>query len=198
MVTFGTDWRMAAIKDGRGFGITVGAFSTAIAGGGGQTIIDIDQPEVVISIPTDTTIIPVRVNCQVIPGISAADNDETEILLAADITAAAVGGTKTAETAYNMNHFKAGNSSLCTCASAYTADMTDPVLTIELARAIDNIDENGTPANFVPRKLDLLYEPLFPVFLAGPAMLVLYFGGTVACSGFAQIQWLEYPTTYFH
>jgi hypothetical protein len=55
-------------------------------------------------------------------------------------------------------------------------------------------DMNGTPANALWGKLDLVYEPETPPMIVGPASLIVYWGGTVATIGFGQIEWLEFDT----
>jgi len=192
---FHFDWKQWAIKDGRGFHVDVGAFSTPIVGGGNGTVIDLDQPEASISVPTNTSIMPIRVSVQCQPPLIVADNDEIEILVAADIASANAGdGTATSETALQM---KVGHSrtSLCTCRSAYTGDTTDPVLGMELARMVKKADVQGTAANALWGDLSLLYAPNPSPILDGPCCLYVYWGGTVAVSGFAQIEWLEFATS---
>lgn len=189
------DWKMDAIRDGRGFHVDVGALSTPITGGGNGDVVDQDQPEAVISVPNGTCIIPIRLAVVCQTPLIASDSDESEIVVAVDIAAAAAGGTKTSETALKMN---VGHSrtSECTCTSAYTANMTNPTLGMELAHAVKVGDVQGTAANALWGDLSLLYEPKSPPILNGPCALYVYWGGTVATTGFAQIEWLEYPENY--
>ena len=192
---FGTDWKMNAIRDGRGFHVTVGTLTTPIVGGGNGTIIDLDQPEFALSIPDGTTVLPIRIHVQCEPPLIAADSDIEEIIIAFDKDIAIAGGTAAAETAFNMfdGHER---TSLCTAKSAYTANCTtEPTEDWELARAQLLGDVQGTAANALYHKLDLLYEPSAPPLLRGPSTLLIYWGGVVAMSGFAQVEWLEYTTT---
>ena len=187
------DWKQRAILQGRGFHVDVGAFSTPIVGGGNGTVIDQDQPEAMISVPSGTSIIPVRVSVQIQPGLAVTDLDENEILVAADISQASDGtGTMTTETALKM--FVGQGSTLCTCYSAFTADTTAPVVGMELARKVETMDLLGSPANGWGHVVDLLYTPDPAPVLVGPCMLLVYWGGTVALSGFAQIEWIEFLT----
>lgn len=190
------DWKMDAIRDGRGFHVDVGAFSTPIVGGGNGTVILIDEPELCVSVPTGTSIIPIRIDVTIQVSLLAADIDECEILCAIDVASANVGdGTATTETPINMKsrHTK---TSLCTCKSAYTGATTDPVLGMELIRSVI-VGDKQSAAGVMWTPFKLLYIPTFPPILDGPCALYLYWGGTVAQSGFAQVEWLEYPTTYF-
>lgn len=187
------NWKMKAILEGRGYHMDIGAFSTPIVGGGNGTVIDQDQPEGAISIPEGTTIIPIRVSVQCQTPLLAADSDESEILIAWDQTAAIDGGTSTSETALKL-HDGSAITSNCTCYSAYTANCTNPTLSVELARSVKTGDMQGTPANALWGDLRLDYEPENPPIIVGPASLIVYFGGTVATSGFGQIEWLEFAT----
>lgn len=196
---FTADWKQRYIMAGRGYHVTVGAFSTGIVGGGDGTIIDLDQPEAGVAIPNGTAIIPIRVSVQCHVPLLATDADEAEILVAVDrATALAFDGTwATAETIFNLRTDNP-NASNCTSKSACTADTTDPVLGIELARKVVTGDVNGTPgfAAFWT-DLNMVYEPLTPPIIMGPASLIVYWGGTVAVTGFAQIQWIEFAETDF-
>ena len=184
----------AFVMAGYGFHVSIGAFSTPITGGGAGTVIDLDQPEGCISVPDGTAIIPIRMHVQCHVPLLATDADECEILIAVDRLAAAVDdGTKTAETIFNMRTDQPYNSN-CTATSAYTADVTDPTLGIELARKVITGDVQ-TAVGTTWGELDLLYEPRFPPVIVGPAAVWVYWGGTVAVPGFAQLQWVELQST---
>lgn len=187
------DWRQAFIARGYGYHVDIGAFSTPITGGGNGTVLDQDQPEGIISVASGTTLVPVRIHVQCHTPLIAADADESEILIAADRAAAYAGdGTVTTETAVNMRTSTTGG---ITAASAGTGNITNPTLGYELARTVITGDVQGTAANALWGSLDLLYEPEYPPFLVGPAAIYLYWGGTVATTGFAQIDVLAFPTT---
>lgn len=199
---------IAGIVRGMGRHVTVGAFSTGIVGGGAGTVLDLDQPELVVGVPAGYAIRPLRVSAQLQVALVAADNDENEILLAVDSLGLWSGdGTFTAEEPSNLRtDFPKGSA--CRVGSAFTADMTttpksgaaaaDPVLDIELARAVETFDIHSTGVGILLKRLDLLYEPASPPLIVGPATLLLYFGGTVAnVGGFAQASWLEGPLTEF-
>jgi hypothetical protein len=189
------DWLQLKALEGRVFQVDVGALSTPILGGGAGTIIDQDQPEAVISVPTGTTIMPVRIAVQCQTPLLATDADESEILIAVDRAAACpFAGTWTAETALNMRTDNPRTSN-CTCKSACTVNETNPTLGIELAHKVITGDMNGTPANALWGTLDLVYEPKVKPIIVGPAAVYVYWGGTVATNAFAQIQWAEVPST---
>mgnify|MGYP001604571648 CR=1 FL=1 len=185
----------------KGFGrvATVGAFSTGV-GGGAAAIIDLDQPQLAVAVPTGYTIRPVRISVQVQGGLAATDNDETEILVAVDPYGQWTGdGTFTAELPINMRT-DLGQGSACRVGSAFSADMTttpagaaaaDPVLDMELARKVNTLDIS-TIAGLFLHELSLVYEPLHGPFIVGPATLLVYWGGTVEpTGGFCQAAWVE-------
>jgi hypothetical protein len=193
---FVADWKQALVMEGRGYHVTIGAFSTGITGGGAGTIFDQDQPEGIISVPSGVAILPLRIHIQGQVPLLATDADEAEALIAVDRLAAWPGdGTVTTETVFNLRTDNPRASS-CSAASAATANITNPTLGIELARVVVTGDIQsavGTTWGL----LDLLYEPETPPIIMGPAAVYLYWGGTVAVPGFAEAQWLELPATAF-
>jgi len=67
------------------------------------TVLDLDQPEGVLSVPSGFTLIPIRFGVQAQVPLLAADADEAEILIAVDRGASwAQYGTRTAELVYNL------------------------------------------------------------------------------------------------
>ena len=187
------DWIQACIMEGRGFMVNVGAFSTGVAGGGAGTALDTDEPECVIGIPAGTSIMPIRVDVSILDGEGASDDDEIDILLGVDQDAFPVGGSKTATSLiYNMNtlHPRASN---CAFTHTYTGSMTDPTLDLELAH-VSAVYEEHTSATGIWTQWEMRYEPKAPPIINGPAMLVLHWGGTVAVTGFATVQWIELPS----
>lgn len=195
---FVSDWRQKMILDGRAYHVTVGALTSPITGGGAGTVIDAEQPEAVVSVPTGTAILPFRVHVQTQPGLIAADADELEILLGVDRTQTINAGTSTAETIFNLRTDNP-RSSNCSAFSAYTGDMTvptSPTIGIELARRQKVGDVQGTAANAQYHEAELLYEPAVVPVLVGPCALLVYWAGTVAVPGFAQVEWIEIPSTW--
>ncbi len=188
-------WKQGLVLEGRCYHVTVGALTTPIVGGGNGTIIDLEQPEFFLSIPSGTSVIPLRIQVECKQPLAATDSDVVEILVAVDRTTAdTTGVTGTAETAFNMRTDNA-YTTLCTSKSACTVDITaSPTLGLELARYIKTADMNGAPANAMWNDSTLLYEPAVAPVIVGPATLFVYWGGTVATSGYAQVEWAEFLT----
>jgi len=193
------DFKQASIIEGRGWMVTVGALSTPVTGGGaGSTIVDLDTPELVIGVPSGTSILPFKIDVELMVTPGAADDDELDILIAVDQDKmnASSSGTSTGLTAYNLNTLKSGLSSNCYANSAYSATMTDPVLDLELAH-VTKIYEHLTTVATLWVEARLNYEPITVPIINGPAMICIYWGGTKAQNGFCTAQWLEFPSSRF-
>ena len=188
------NWKQTQVFNGKAYQVSVGTFSTPIQGGGAGTVLDQDQPELYISVPNGTAIVlsRIRVDCQT--PLIAADNDECEILVAVDGTQALTDGTGTTETPVNFR-IGASQTSLCTVKSALTVNTTNPTLSMELAHRVIVGDVQGTPANALWGSLWEEYEPQAAPVIAGPATVLVYWGGTVATSGFCSAEWIELSET---
>ncbi len=191
------------IAAGMGRGLTLGTFSSGVAGGGAAFILDIDQPALAVGVPAGTVIRPFSIGVQVQTD-ALEDAEETEALVAVDSLGLWKGdGTFTDETPSNLRT-DLDKGSACRVGSVFTADMTttpgfaviadnDPVLDMELARVVMENDE-GSTINNTPVTMSILYEPDFVPFLVGPCTLLIYAGGTGDIVGvFAQVLWVEGP-----
>ena len=182
----------ALIAAGYGFHVTVGALTTPIVGGGAGTILVIATPELIVSVPSGTAIMPFRVNVEA-EAPADTDGDVQEIVLAVERTAALTsGGTSTTETIFNL---RTDNPipSVCSVYSAVTVTVVPtPVHGIELHRA--QVVTNLLTAGITQGKFRMDYEPKHPPIIVGPASVSLMWGGTVAMSAFARFQWVEMPS----
>jgi hypothetical protein len=187
-------WQQALALEGRCFSITVGALVTGIASGAG-TIPELAEPEFVIGVPAGTVMMPLRVACQCFVADAIADHSHEEIIVGIDRGKTYDGtGTCTAEVAYNLRTDNP-RSTMCTCVSAVTADITSiPVMLTELARTAIFVEQT-TAVGTVPIEVSLLYQPVVAPFIVGPAMLVGMWGGTSALTGYAQVYWAEWTKT---
>ena len=190
---FQAPWIQGLVLEGRCYMIQVGALTTPIVGGGNGTIIDLDQPEVNIGVPSGTTILPFRVNVECESSATEADDDIGEIVVGFDRLATNTGGTFTDEVAVNLRTDNP-NSSLTDPNSAYTGDQTTAPTVIELVRVQRQPIVDASSTARADTTLHLLYEPLYPMALVGPAQFLVYWGGVAARSGFAQVFWAELPT----
>ncbi len=190
----GADWRQALI--GRGFGgqVTVGAISTGITGGGAGTVIDIEQPELLISVAANYALIPVRLQAQVNIGLQTTDSHVNEILFGVNRGVAWDGtGTCVAETVFNMRTDLTAPAGV-TAASAFTVDPTIvPVVTWDLARKEALTDIQGTAATVLVTSFELIYEPVNPPIIVGPACILGYCAGSIAVTAYLQAYFLVIP-----
>lgn len=190
------DWRQAFIARGFGWHADSGAFSTPGAGGGAAAVIDQDRPNMLISVTAGYTLVPLRIHVTTQTPLIAADSDESEILIAADIAAAAagIGSATTAVTPVNMRTNVATGCS-ATVYKTLSANITNPTLGLELGHAVTIGDVQGTAANALWGNLSLLYEPMNPPLLVGPCAIYVYHGGTVATTGFINSDFLVLPSS---
>src|SRR5262245_48491973 len=189
------DWRQALVARGYGWHTDVGAFSTRAAGGGAAAIIDIDRPHLLISVVSGYTLVPLRIHVACQTPLIAADNDESEILIAADI-AAAVAGITSQTTQEAPTNMRSSVTSSCpaTVYSTLSANITAPTLGMEVAHAVKVGDVQGTAACALWGELSHVYEPRNPPFLVGPCAIYVYHGGTVATTGFINADFLVIPS----
>ena len=191
-----TDWKQALIMEGRGFTFNVGALTAPVKGGGaGQLAIDDDAPDFGVGIPTGTSILPIYVDVALLMTAGTADSDEIDILLAVDQDTYHPVGNSTAETIYNLNTLYS-RASNCWARSewATTFTTTDPVYDLELAH-VSKVFEMYSTVGVLWDECRMVYEPLNPPIINGPATLFGFFGGTKVQYGFACVQWLELPTS---
>lgn len=188
------DWRAGLAARGFVWHTDVGAFSTPIVGGGNGTVFDQDQPELVIDVPAGWALLPLSINVACQTPLIAADSDETEILIAADV-AAKVGATASNGTVESPTNSRSNILGGCplSVVSACTVNTTNPTLGYEIAHAVRVGDVQGIVANALWGELSLLYQPVTPPLIIGPAALLVYFGGTVATSGFINADFAAIP-----
>jgi hypothetical protein len=187
------DWRQQFVARGFGWLVDVGTLTTPITGGGDGTVLDLEQPELAINVPSGYAMVPLRiaVECQI--GLQTTDAHENEIWIGYDRTQVQVAGTSTAETPLNMRSDLTGAP--FTAYSAYTGDGNATPLINTLARKQATTDLQGIAANLNVYIFDLVYEPINPPIIIGPANISVYWGGSIALPGFAQAFVLAFPST---
>jgi hypothetical protein len=185
---------------GKAFVVTVGAVSTPIQGGGAGTVIDPEQPELRICIPANTICIPTRIVVTLKTPLAATDSDiiESFIGIAQGVDAT---GSGTAETIQNKRGDLLATGSNATVTSAMTGDAITPTIHTEIEHLLLTADMNGTPANAMWNAPKMVYElksGMAPYLIAGAsgATLYVYWGGTVATSGYCTVEWVEFPSGY--
>ncbi len=190
------DWRQALIARGFGWNVQVGELTTPITGGGAGTVLDLEQPELAINVPSGYAMIPLRIHVETQVGLQTTDAHENEIVIGFDRTQIQTAGTSTAETPANMRSDITSGAPF-TVFSAYTADGVAAPLITELDRAQAQVVVQGTAATLNLYQFDLLYEPLHPPIIIGPAHIAVYYGGSIALPGFIQASVIAVPASLF-
>ncbi len=195
------NWIEAAISRGFGWHIEVGSFTTPIRGGGALDVFDANQPELVIDVPTGKTLVPLRIEIVLEMPLLAADDDEVESLIVVDQGAlsAATDTNGVVEIPWNMRTLAAGieGSAGVNIVSEITSDLTaDPALDLELSHKsrVADVVLSASVANAFWTDYHHIYEPRHPLLIVGQSTLVVYWGGTVATSGYLQMDFLVIPT----
>ena len=197
---FTADWKVNLVMRGMAFNVTVGGISAGadillVTGGGDGTVIDTNQPEMLIQTPATHFHIPLSCRAAIQNDIGAADADEVSILLFADTTPAAIIASATATSEVPHPLLDGGIQSVSTCFSAVTVDITSPtadmVLDFETSQAAQ-VSAAGT----ISHQLKMIFEPSYPIFLRGPVAVVGCWGGNQAADGLMTYCWAEVPLSH--
>ncbi len=193
------DWIDALIARGYGWHVDVGSFTTPIVGGGNGTTITADEPELIIDIPAGKTLVPLRIEITLETPLIAADDNEIESLIAVDqgAIANADAGDGTVELQWNMRTGAPGlaaGGGVNVVSAITTGVDSAPTLDLELSHKSQVADVQGTAANALWGDYMHVYEPKWPPLISGLATFVVYFGGTVATSGYISADYLVFDT----
>ena len=191
-------WLQALVLEGRVWQVSVGSGTTPVGDG---TTYAIARPMLTIGAPTGASVMPIRVDITLDTPLSAADNDETEFLIAIDRLSQVTGGAATEETPFNLRTDLVGTlnvigqASRVAVRSVYTADATPtPVLGMELLHTMLSFDIFSTGVNAFWQGVQGLYEPDTKPVIVGPGSLLEYHNGTAATTGFVSAVWAEFPS----
>lgn len=197
---FTADWKQELMVSGRAFtvsvgGITAGADVLLVTGGGSGTVIDSDQPEMIVGVDAGFYMIPLAFTCATQVDLDA-DTEVGNIILFADTTqappASVTGVVETPSAVLDSGN----HSSIARAFSAITADITDPVASINLGYATTRLSAVSAASAF-PVQLRLDFDPSVPHLLKGPCSVVAAWGGTAAVTGICSFTWAEVPITRF-
>lgn len=180
------DWFTALALEGRMYGLNVGTLSTPVAGHVG---IDDDQPEAVLDVPSGTTIIPVSIDLYL---EDSAGTDTEVVFLTSQANVGA--GTSTELSTIRNLRADAPLTSSCTAYRSYTGNGTATSAGFEFYRS-------GYP--FADATTDPVKKfhwsakesGIVPVIVGDGALVLYWAGTTTAPSGFAQIVYVEVPST---
>lgn len=193
---FTAGWKQRLLLAGKMWSVDVGVVAagadvTEVVGGGNGTVVDMNQPELMIGVPAGYFLMVTACRCSC-HSLSDAADDEVLIVLATDRTATVpTDGTKTAVTPLNM--LDGGGAFPGTAYKEATADITNPthsdILDFEAYQAL------GIAVSAIGLKMD--YEPDVPRILAGACSVYLCWGGTVAAHGAATLEVACVPSSWF-
>jgi hypothetical protein len=200
---FTADWKTRLVLAGKVYRMSVGTLSgdagmTRVTGGGAGTTIDLDEPEMVISVQAGHFLVPIEILVSSLQD-QDANADLGEIIACVDVSAGVTTGG-TAGTAYNL--LDGGPAFPGYFGHTVTSAITNPVNEHLLAAVTANASEfvsNGAASNLtngVITNLTLHYEPSFPQFFAGPCQLCVYWGGTTAATAIASVVVAAVPSSW--
>ena len=196
---FTTGWKQKLMLAGMCYRVTPGAVTagadiTQITGGGGDAVMDLEQPEIAIGVDGGYYLIPIEIDvaCQANIG---TDADYTRILAIMDRTnGLPTTATGTLETPANL--LDGGPSFPGRAWSAITTDILDPTMD-ELLAYRTRTAYHVSSANTVIAETKMHYEPKTPSIAKGPCGLYVYwFGSTVAATGLASIVVAAIPSSW--
>lgn len=189
-------WKLDYVLRGMAFGVSVGGIAAGadialITGGGAGTVIDTDEPEMIVQTPDTHYHVPLGFMAA-IQADPDSDADEQNIILFADRTISAIVGTATATGKTAVPLLEGGVGSVSTIWTAVTAAITDPVCDLILSFATSQAAQIAADGTVI-HVLRADWEPSFPIFLKGPAAVVACWGGTAAVQGACTYYWAEVP-----
>ena len=198
------DWKTELVLAGYAFNLTVGGVTLGgnvalITGGGAGTTINSDRPEMAVGTPAGYYHIPLGFTCATQQDMGAADDDEANIILFADLEKTIplpLATISTDETPLNL--LDGGRTSSSRAASAYhTTDMVgDPVCTVLLAYSTIQAAQVDASSSVVA-KLKCDFDPSYPRIFKGPCSVIACWGGNNAATGACSYDWAEVPIGRF-
>ena len=198
---FTADWRMQLVMAGLVWQLDVGSISTGAdvlpaLGGGSGTVVNHDRPELCIGVGAGYFMIPLEVRCAV-HGDTDADTEEINIVLTTDRDRSVPTTNASGDVGTPVNMLDGGAAFPGQAWVTTTGDIQAPSRSQILdyvSFQVASIDTTGVVATPV---LKMEYLPEVPTILAGPAQLVLCWGGTDAVDGLASVIVAAVPSSYF-
>ncbi len=177
------DYVLNMAMEGRLVGVSLGTITTPIT----FKAYDADQPELVIDVPSGTTIIPVHIDVY-LEDSAGTDNEIIAITATNNVGA----GTSTAITPLSTRTSRPATTG-CSVYSAYAGNGTAPAGTQEFWRAGNAFaDANTQP----PRLFSWDVRHDVPVVITGTGALVMYISATTTqAAGFIKASWIELAST---
>lgn len=195
---FTADWKLRLLMAGKLWRFSNGTLSGDdavgyITGGGAGTVVDLDEPEIAISVPAGYFLIPIEV---LVAGVVDfdADLEVSAILVTLDRTQEPAGVTSaTTPTMYNL--LDGGGAFPGTAYGEVTVVTTNP--TNEELLAAKTYNAHLTTDGMAVTDMNLHYEPQVPSIVAGPCTLCVYWGASAAMTALGMVVVGCVPTSWF-
>lgn len=174
--------------DGRVFGVNLGTDTTPEDFA--KTTYDADQPQLVLDVPNNTTVIPLSL--RVVLETSAGTLNE----VTAGVASVNVGSGTSTELTPQSIYTSQPRSTNCSVYSLYTGNGTDPTANnwLEFFRwGYAFADTSGDPAKVA--MWDAKTAPFIPVVEGTGSLVVHVVGATTAPEGYATLVWAELATS---
>lgn len=201
------DWKTELVHGGFVFGVSPIAAAIAggdetgvqITGGGAGTVIDSDQPELIVGVDSGHVLCPMKI---VFAGKVDIDADaEIGAFLAFMDRTQGPPSTVTGTVATVNNYLGEWVSATAQGGPGFpgrafhtiTADITDPVMTDLLAYEVVRGADAGAAASEQVVQLRAEYIAQEPMWIDGPCSLVCCWGGTAAVTGLVRITFACVP-----
>lgn len=177
------DWLLALAMEGKVFNVGYGQGTTFVTA---KTTLTAAQPDANLDIPAGAIVIPVMV--QVAFAALAGTANHFWLSIANNLVG---NGTSAAATVQPTNAYTgSGIVSACTARQAYSANGTAPTAVVELW-SVEQPSAAGTATAEPP----LIYIPVAPVILVGPASIQMYGVSTTTALQFkATITYAEFTS----
>ena len=193
---FSADWYLAAALEGRAFGVNVGTATTPISMT--VTALNVAKPDLAITVPAGTTIIPVLLE-YAIEATSTAAVLEIVGVVSSAATQVLSGGT--ALTIYNMRTdapVPSNCSAAYVLASSGVTPYTGNYIEFFRGHAGGATDQHAAAtAQTIATASKYSWkasQTMVPPILTGVSQLCFYLNGTAA-TGFITCIWVEFPSS---
>ncbi len=192
------DWIQRLTQAGRVYTAPLGTLAaTSHTGLTGNAVVDLDQPEVVIGVPSGI-LIPIEIQIDILLNDIDAYDDLTQIVFYADRTT----GLSSTDSALGnpitvLNNLDGGEDFAGNATETVAADITDPVVADVLGSRFWEINQLAAEvAATIPATLNFYQDFKAPIFLRGPASIVGFVTGTNTPTYQGHVTFAHLPGTW--
>lgn len=190
---FTADWQVDLVNQGLVYHAAFGAMGasdlTELTAGS-----NLDQPDFGISVPSGTTLIPLRITIAAKVPLDANDADAFFVVYGDPDAAYAGDGTVTDVTP--VNAYTGGSTGNASVFEDASADITDPTVTKVFVCGVQQ-QSALTTSGVSDSMLNLDWSATVPLMLKGPAAIYGYGGGSDSVTWVGSAMWAEVPSSRF-